>query len=242
MLKKLFLSLVVTLALCSMATAQPNHHFSYNGGTCNFTVISLAKQSFWLFIDDVLQNEQAVKSICVVDVPIGEHYIRVEIDNSKHNTVGQFISCNKPNNNYCVSTKSGFYGMAAYNAPIYPEMTVNCLGSQPIHNSLPLPPPPGGGSNMAMSNYDFESALEMLRNESFDNTRLKIAKQMVKSNRLTVNQIKQVCQLFAFENNKLEFAKEAYHTCVDKNNYFKVNEVLKFETDKEQLNQYINQY
>ena len=235
MLKKLFLSLVVTLALCGMATAQPNHHFSYNGGRCNFTVISLAKQSFWLFIDDVLQNEQAVKSICVVDVPIGEHYIRVEIDNSKHNTVGQFISCNKPNNNYCVSTKSGFYGMAAYNAPIYPEMTMNCLGSQP------LPPPPGGG-NMVMSNHDFDSALEMLRKESFDNTRLKIAKQIVGSNILTVNQIQQICQLFAFENNKLDFAKYAYDSCVDKNNYFKLNEVFKFDSDKQQLNQYIFQH
>lgn len=232
MFKRIILSLGLVLALCCIVSAQPKHHFSHNGGVCNFTVTSLTKQSFWLFLDDVLQNEQSVRSICVQGLPQGEHYIRVEMDNTKHNTVGQYITCNKPNNNYCVSTKSGFYGMAAYNAPIYPEMTMNCLGSQP------LPPPPGGG-NMVMNNHDFDSAMEMLRQESFDNTRLKIAKQIASSNMLTVNQIKQICQLFAFENNKLEFAKYAYDSCVDKKNYFKLNEVFKFDSDKQQLNEFI---
>ena len=58
---------------------------------------------------------------------------------------------------------------------------------------------------------------------------------------MTTMQIKQICQLFSFENNKLEFAKRAYKSCVDKNNYFKINEVFKFDSDKQQLSNFINQ-
>ena len=233
MLKKITLFFALILAVNCYIEAQPHHHPNH-GGMFNFTISSQTKHSFWLFIDDVMQNEQAVKSICVQGLADGDHYIRVELDNINHNTVGQFIALSKPNTNYCITQKNGFFGMSAYSVSIYPEMTVNYENNKPM-----LPPPP---VHAEMNPVDFDAAYNTLSNESYDNTRLKVAKQIAGTNMLSVNQIKRICQLFAFENNKLEFAKFAYNSCVDQNNYFKLNEVFKFDSDKNELNRYINQH
>jgi len=235
MLKKIAVFFVLILAANGYVEAQPRHHV-HQVGALKLMISSQTKHSFWLFIDDVLQNEQAVKSICVQGLADGDHYVRIELDNMNHNTVGQYITLSKPNTSYCITMKNGFYGMSAYNVPIYPEMTVNYVNNQqPI--MPPVPP-----VNVEMNHHDFEAAYDILSNESYDNTRLKIAKQIASSNLLSVNQIKRICQLFSFENNKLEFAKFAYDSCIDQNNYFKLNEVFKFESDKQQLNSFISQH
>lgn len=232
MLKKICLLISVLFVMYGNTEAQPPHVVR-GMELCNFTISSQTKNGFWLFIDDVLQNEQPVKSVCVQGLMQGEHYVRVELDNVKHNSVGQYLSFTKPNSNYCISQKNGFYGISAYNVSVYPETTINYIDNQPT-----LPP----HAQQVMNNRDFELALETLRNENYDNTRFKIARQIAESNFLTTMEIKQICQLFSFENNKLEFAKLAYKSCVDKNNYFKVNEVFKFDSDKQQLNSFISQH
>ena len=56
----------------------------------------------------------------------------------------------------------------------------------------------------------------------------------------TTYQIKQIIQLFSFSKVKLELAKYAYDYTTDKNNYYKVADVLSFEYDKRELINYIN--
>lgn len=79
----------------------------------------------------------------------------------------------------------------------------------------------------------------MLADESFDSSRLKLAKQIIMSNPMSVNQIMGICKLFSFESNKLDFAKFAYRHCTDKNRYFMLNEVFSFESSKRELRDYI---
>ena len=79
----------------------------------------------------------------------------------------------------------------------------------------------------------------MLADESFDSSRLKLAKQIIMSNPMSVNQIMDICKLFSFESNKLDFAKFAYRHCTDKNRYFMLNDVFSFESSKRELRDYI---
>jgi hypothetical protein len=102
--------------------------------------------------------------------------------------------------------------------------------------------PPLPGHNpvmMGMNPKDFEGAVTMLSKESFDDDRLTMAKQIVAKNPMTVDQIAQICQLYKFESNKLEFAKFAYPYCVEKNKYFMLNDVFTFDSSKRELNEYI---
>ena len=94
----------------------------------------------------------------------------------------------------------------------------------------------------AMSDFDFSQAKESLRKEWFENTRVNTAKQILDRNYFTSQQVKEICLLFTFENNRLEIAKYAYGRAVDKGNYFVVNDVFTFNGNKEELARYIRDY
>ena len=95
------------------------------------------------------------------------------------------------------------------------------------------------GCPMPMAPGDFESAKSSISSKSFESTKLEIAKQIIGSNCVVADQVKQIMQLFDFEASKLEFAKFAYGHTYDKGNYFKVNDAFEFESSVSDLNNYI---
>lgn len=95
------------------------------------------------------------------------------------------------------------------------------------------------GYGNVMRGNEFESVKESLRKEWFEANRLKSVKFIIDKNNFTTQQVKELMLLFTFENNKLEIAKYAYNKTVDKQNYFQVNEVLTFNSSKEELAKFI---
>jgi hypothetical protein len=96
-----------------------------------------------------------------------------------------------------------------------------------------------GGYQQPMNDRVFEQFKQTLRNESFDNTRLTLAKQTISANFFTALQVKDVVNLFSFESNKLEIAKYAYAFAVDKGSYFVVNDAFGYASSKEELSNFI---
>jgi hypothetical protein len=99
--------------------------------------------------------------------------------------------------------------------------------------------PHGCKGAYAMSSADFSSALSTVKNQGFDETRLKTAKQIASGNCLNTSQISQICQVFGFEETKLDFAKFAYDHCTESQNYFKINNIFAFSSSSDALNEYI---
>jgi hypothetical protein len=97
-------------------------------------------------------------------------------------------------------------------------------------------------SSRAMNAQSFDNFKQTLRNENFDNTRMNIARQVINANYFTAAQIKEVIQLFSFENNKLDIAKYAYRNTLDKNNYFSLTDCFSFSNNKDELIKYIQDY
>lgn len=96
-----------------------------------------------------------------------------------------------------------------------------------------------GGYGNVMKARDFETLKESLRKEWFEANRLKSVKFIIDKNNFTTQQVKELMMLFTFENNKLEIAKYAYPKTVDKQNYYQVNEVLTFNSSKEELMRFV---
>ncbi len=86
-----------------------------------------------------------------------------------------------------------------------------------------------------MNSRTFDQFKQVLRNESFDNTRLVVAKQTIATNYFSSAQVKEIVLLFSFENSKLEIAKYCYQYTVDKNNYFILNDAFSYSSSKEEL-------
>jgi hypothetical protein len=268
------------------------------------TVSSNTYQKFWLFIDDVLQNEYATHSIRIQGLQFIPYKVRVEMDNQTNNCVGQSVLItNMPNNNnYVVNMdRSNNYLFSKTKTPANPFFIQNVIlpnysyysayqqflfpGFNPNVNygqggqykgnpykgypqNIPggghghggnqgpgnpgygipgygnpgpgtPPPPPPPSHNMCMPAMDFNRAVSVIQNESFENSKFSTAKQVTTNNSLCVVQITQICRLFSFEQTKLDYAKFAYRYCVDQNNYYMLNEVFSFAASKDELRRFI---
>ncbi len=122
----------------------------------------------------------------------------------------------------------------------------NNIHQYPQHEQpVPLPPTylPGYngpyGCPVPLSQNDFNELKQTIKTKSFEDTKMTIAKQVVLKQCLFVSQVKEIMQLFSFEESKLEFAKYSYDHTYDLGNYFKVNDVFTFESSIEDLNEYI---
>ncbi len=104
------------------------------------------------------------------------------------------------------------------------------------HDAVPVR---GCGGTSCMTTGNFNAAMATIKNQSFDETRLKTAKQVVSANCLNVDQIMAIANTFSFEDNKLDFAKYAYDYCTEPRNYFKLNGIFSFSSNAEDLSDYV---
>ncbi len=91
----------------------------------------------------------------------------------------------------------------------------------------------------AMGPGDFDNACNSIRSKSFEDSKLTLAKQIVRGHCVSSGQVRDMCKLFDFEDTKLEFAKYAFDFTLDQNQYYMVNDAFTFESSIEELDEYI---
>ena len=174
-----------------------------------------------------------VRSISITDIPEGDSFVRIVLDDEESHSFGQYLAFRHAALSYVINHLGSYYGWEVASHSIRPEVTKPLVfemepAFQPMTMNLTM-----------MSNYEFEEACVALKNESFDNTRLTLAKQIVSTNPLSAAQVTEICKLFSFESNRLDFAKFAYPYCVDKNKYFLVNAAFSYDSSKRDLDAFI---
>lgn len=245
MRKHFIFAFLLFFAIPAMAQLRSHHGGGHQNPNATLTVTSTDRQGFWLFVDDILQNEMPVRSICVRNFWPDDYHIRVELDNKPHNCIGQYVDMSR-SQTLSIIQRHNMYGLDFKSIQVRPELTMELITSEsptvptvmpePALPPMPAPMPPVPTS---MDPKDYDDAYRMISGQSFDNTKLTMAKQVVASNPMTANQILGICKLFSFENNKLEFAKYAYDHCTDKNKYFLLYEAFSYDASKQELNEYI---
>lgn len=98
------------------------------------------------------------------------------------------------------------------------------------------------GCAYPMSPGDFQGVKQSIAGKSFDDTRLTIAKQVIASNCLLSDQVKEIMMIFTFEETRLDLAKYAYGYTFDTGNYYRLNDAFTFESSIEELSRYIDEY
>ena len=96
------------------------------------------------------------------------------------------------------------------------------------------------GCPYPMSDNDFSGVRNSISSKDFEDSKKTMAKQVIASNCLLSSQVRDVMNLFDFEDTKLEIAKYAYGYTYDLGNYYKVNDAFDFEMSIDELNAYIN--
>ncbi|MGB1040487.1 MAG: DUF4476 domain-containing protein [Flavobacteriales bacterium] len=90
-----------------------------------------------------------------------------------------------------------------------------------------------------MHQQDFRQLKRTVAQEAFDKDRLQVLRFATKNNYLTSRQVAQLMDLLTFEKYKLKFAKFAYQSTVDKQNYFQVRNKLTFSSSRKKLIRFI---
>jgi hypothetical protein len=107
--------------------------------------------------------------------------------------------------------------------------------NRPAPGPGPVVPPP-----CAIDNDEFQRIKESIAKESFNSTKLTIAKQIIRSKQcFTSRQITDIVKLFSFDDTRLEVAKYAFEYTIDRENYYQVADAFTFSSSKEDLMKFL---
>ena len=87
---------------------------------------------------------------------------------------------------------------------------------------------------------NFEELKDIIRHQNFDNTKVKIAKDYMRDNRICTKEVSDLMCLLTFESNKLDLAKFAYEFVDDPQNYFRLYDEFTFDSSVRDLSDYIH--
>ncbi len=127
----------------------------------------------------------------------------------------------------------------AYGEQLFLQMPNKAAYNNFINRPVPGPvgPPP-----CIVNADEFGQIKETISKESFNSTKLTLAKQIIRSkNCFTTMQVSEMVRLFSFEDSRLELAKFAYDFTIDKENYYKVADAFSFSSSKEELMRFLEE-
>jgi hypothetical protein len=139
--------------------------------------------------------------------------------------------------NYTVILESKSLILDEMEAPL--SATVAEIPRTPSVTNTPSVIPTTSIAITNISAAEFDERLGAVKKTSFDDKRLGKAKQVFDDEILSTNQIIEVLKVFSFDDSKLAFAKWAYADCIDKKNYYKLDDQFSFGSSKQSLSDFI---
>lgn len=100
--------------------------------------------------------------------------------------------------------------------------------------------PASKGCRGPVAAADFGSMKASLAKQTFEDTRMKVSKDIIKRNCFSTSQVKELMELFTFEKNKLEIAKYCYSFCTDQGNYYQLNDAFTFSSSVDELTEFLS--
>lgn len=94
-------------------------------------------------------------------------------------------------------------------------------------NCNPLPP------------NEFQYVVQTIKDASFSSEKIKIAKKQIERNCLSLHQLEKIVKLFSFDRDKLAILKYSYQYSSDKNEFYKLRDVLGFTKYKKEFDQFL---
>lgn len=205
---------------------------------------------FTVYVNDVIQNHRPSSTVQVT-TPIKDNTTILIVVEENDRLAGRYIHLSRRDANGL------FYVLYANNlVEVFDQMQYdeylrhnhnNHLGGN--HNHL------GGDHNhstirddhsghahndhCAVTPHEFEHILSQIENETFDDSRLKLARSIFNTHFFTSVQIKSLADKFTFSKNRMDFVEMAYDRCVDKADYYIVIDAFTFKSDKDKLNKFI---
>ncbi len=95
---------------------------------------------------------------------------------------------------------------------------------------------------LGMSPDVFTHVLDRVRQQRFDEDRMRVAKRAVLAHGATSLQVAQIMRLLSFESNRLKTAKFCYGIVADPDSYYQVTDELRFSSSVRELDRFIDRH
>jgi hypothetical protein len=205
------------------------------------SITNLSHQTVLIEVDG-RQYPDCDNALILRDLTVGNHLVKVYSEKTKG----------------FANKRTALYNKQVYVKPrYYVDIVINRFGralfdEQPITDNRYDDDGRNNGSNnysgkdtkaqTPIADNTFADLMETIKRESFDDSRMAIAKSGIDQHLFSSAQAKQLIGLFSFENSKLEIARILYGKTYDPKNYFVVYSVFTFSKTKEELAEYIRTY
>lgn len=93
-----------------------------------------------------------------------------------------------------------------------------------------------------MDDYSFEDFFRIFKKNNFDSERTKLIETALMTSDFTAEQCKRITKAYSFDSERIKVLQMMYPQVVDKQNFFKAIESLKFQSDKDKMNEFIKRY
>lgn len=98
----------------------------------------------------------------------------------------------------------------------------------------------GSYSAVSMSNHELRNAIDRIRRADFSSDQLRIAKRIIDNNNISSFQLMKMVRELDFDCDKLELAKHGYHSVIDKENIWRVNDAFSFSNTAREFERFID--
>lgn len=89
-----------------------------------------------------------------------------------------------------------------------------------------------------MSREDVDRLADAMKSRSFESTKLTIAREALRNSSILAEDLKYILQQFDYESTRVEFAKFAYEYICDRERFYYVYDVFKFDSSVRELEEY----
>jgi len=89
-----------------------------------------------------------------------------------------------------------------------------------------------------MSRQDVDRLADAMKSRSFESTKLTIAREALRNSSILAEDLKFILQQFDYESTRVEFAKFAYDYVCDRERFYYVYDIFKFDSSVRELEEY----
>ena len=90
-----------------------------------------------------------------------------------------------------------------------------------------------------MQQNQFQDFILQIRSSNFESDKFSVAKQAIRSNYMSADQIGGIMMEFSYESSKIDFAKFAYAYCRDQQNYYQVNSAFSYSSSIQEMENFL---
>lgn len=180
----------------------------------------------------VYEGNIKVSPSSIVDISVSERQVYVQSRSANSYSNCQPLQSNTNYQNYSHGNAGYSQTFVGYGTPSFGGNSNPSCGQGNSWNQVPT----------QMSERDFQDLVNVVRNTSFDSSRLSVAKQAAAGGQLDSYQVRQLMNELSFESSKLDFVKFAYRYVKDPSRYYVVNSGFSFSSSIDELNEFIAVY